>query len=230
MSKVVTFLMVNKAVSKSSFSEEVELVVAPSTATSTLHSISTISKTTEVIVGTESSPTSDAFTTFWLSTPRGQQRSLSEEANAGITDERNMNFTTGCRLYPVAFIWSVVISLTIVMEAYDKVLITSLFASPAFRRAFGRHVQSGDAAETNYQISPMWQTLLTNGGVSGEVIGLLFHAVFAGRYGYRKTMLVTLVWMCLAISLAVFAQNIQTLLVSQVLCGSLYTDPFAPPS
>ncbi|RMZ80418.1 hypothetical protein DV737_g3041, partial [Chaetothyriales sp. CBS 132003] len=147
-------------------------------------------------------------------------RRLSSDARAATKKEHKMTFLSALKLYPKATAWSILLSMTIVMEGFDLTLISSFFAFPVFRRAYGTPTNANAAGEKlDYQISPSWQAGLTNGAVSGEIIGLLFNGVLTDHLGYHKTMIITLIWMCLFVFLAFFAVNIHMLLASQVLCG-----------
>jgi SP family general alpha glucoside:H+ symporter-like MFS transporter len=119
--------------------------------------------------------------------------------------------------------WSFLLFLTVVMEAYDKSLISGFLAFPSFRRRYGEPgLPLTDAVgEQDYEISPLWQMGLQNAAVGCEIIGLLAHGYISYVIGYRKMMIVALVWMCLAVFPAVFAHNIALLLASQALCGKL---------
>ena len=139
---------------------------------------------------------------------------LASDAKAGAQAEHRMSFIQGMRLYPKAIGWSVILSLTIVMEGYDTALINSFYAFPVFTKAYGVDLGGG-----NYQISAAWQSGLTNGAVVGEIIGLIFNGYITERIGYRKTMLLALLAMSLWIFLSFFAFSIEMLLVSQILCG-----------
>jgi len=131
-----------------------------------------------------------------------------------------MTFLAGCRLYPKAIAWSILLSGTIVMEGYDTTLISSFFAFPVFRRSYGSPVHGHAPVDPqDYQISPAWQSGLTNAAVAGEIIGLIFNGFLTERFGYHRTMVGTLVWMSLFVFLAFFSVNIQMLLAAQVLCG-----------
>jgi hypothetical protein len=102
-------------------------------------------------------------------------RRLSVEARAATKAEHAMTFLRGCRLYPKAIAWSFLLSMTIVMEGYDLTLINSFFAFPVFRRSYGEPANPGaPTGQKDYQISPAWQSGLTNAAVTGEIIGLLF--------------------------------------------------------
>jgi MFS transporter, SP family, general alpha glucoside:H+ symporter len=147
-------------------------------------------------------------------------RRTSDEARDGIAKERQMSFVTGCQLYPKAVFWSAILSSTIVMEAYDKILMGSLYASPAFQRRFGTVVALTAAGKTDHQLSPMWQAGLTNAAVGTEIVGLFLNGLLTERLGFRKTMVVALAFMCLAITVSVFAVSLEMLLVSQLLCGT----------
>ncbi|KIY00561.1 uncharacterized protein Z520_03224 [Fonsecaea multimorphosa CBS 102226] len=147
-------------------------------------------------------------------------RRLSVEARAATKAEHAMTFLRGCRLYPKAIAWSLLLSMTIVMEGYDLTLVNSFFAFPVFRRSYGQiinpHAPSG---QQDYQVSPAWQSGLTNAAVAGEILGLMFNGFLTDRFGYHKTMVGTLIWMSLFVFLAFFAVDIKMLLAAQVLCG-----------
>ena len=149
-------------------------------------------------------------------------RRLSVDARAATKAEHKMTFTRGAKLYPRAILWSLLLSCTIIMEGYDLTLISSFFAFPEFRRSYGTPINPNappGTGQRDYQISPAWQSGLTNAAVTGEIIGLLFNGWLTDRFGYHRTMVFTLIWMSLFVFLAFFAVNIKMLLVSQVLCG-----------
>lgn len=81
--------------------------------------------------------------------------------------EQSMTFRQGLRLHWKGIAWSALLSLTLVMEGYDLAIINGFFAFPQFRRNYGKLT-----AHHEYQISTVWQSALTNGAVSGEIIGL----------------------------------------------------------
>lgn len=143
-------------------------------------------------------------------------RRLSADARAHTEAEHNMSFAEGCKLYPKAIAWSILLSATIIMEGFDLTLIASFQAFPVFRRTYG---EPADPDGHNHQISPPWQTALQNGAIVGEIIGLFMKGWLTDRYGYQKTMVISLIWMSLFAFLAFFAFNIELLLASQVLCG-----------
>ncbi|SPJ81711.1 probable Maltose permease [Fusarium torulosum] len=139
----------------------------------------------------------------------------------GFADEKEATFFACCRQYPKAVGWSLLLFLTVVMEAYDKSLVTGLFAFPAFRRKYGEPTmpRGTPADEQMYEISPSWQMGLQNAAIVCEIIGLLAHGYITDLIGYRKMMLVSLFWMCIAVFPAFFAGSIGVLLTSQALSG-----------
>jgi len=141
-------------------------------------------------------------------------RTQMEGMDAGIRAERRLSIRNGLPLYAKAIGWSILLSLTIVMEGYDLTIINSFYAFPEFKKRYGVLEANGD-----YQITTAWQSALTNGAVVGEILGLLFNGHLTERFGYRKTLMGALVALCLFIFLAFFAINIGLLMASEVLCG-----------
>lgn len=141
-----------------------------------------------------------------------------EGAQRASNFEHNMTPAQAWKMYPKAIIFSMVISLAIVMEGYDLTLIASFFAYKSFQDKFGVPVTSGaDAGE--HQVTPNWQAGLQNGAQVGEILGLMFAGYLADRFGYRKTLLGCLCMLICTIFLQFFAQNVQMLLAGEILCG-----------
>ncbi|KAG5768513.1 hypothetical protein H9Q72_003978 [Fusarium xylarioides] len=141
---------------------------------------------------------------IWLPRRSTSSGGVGARIHRGLASEKEMTMLSCCRHFPKAIMWSFLLFLTVVMEAYDKSLISGFLAFPSFR---------------HYEISPLWQMGLQNAAVGCEIIGLLAHGYISYAIGYRKMMIVALAWMCLAVFPAVFAHNIALLLASQALCG-----------
>ncbi|KAI8667330.1 hypothetical protein LRP88_00916 [Fusarium phalaenopsidis] len=139
----------------------------------------------------------------------------------GVAIEKETTFLRCCRQYPKAVGWSLLLFLTVVMEAYDKSLVTGFLAFPAFRRKYGRPTLPPNTPPEDqvYEISPSWQMGLQNAAIGCEIIGLLAHGYITDVIGYRKMMIASLLWMCAAVFGAFFANGIGVLLASQALCG-----------
>lgn len=136
------------------------------------------------------------------------------DAKAAAEKERKMTLWQGVKLYPKAIAWSVLISTCIVMEGYDISLVNNFYAFDQFNRKYGQQLPDG-----SYQVPASWQAGLSNGANVGEIIGLFINGIVSERFGYRWTVLASLV--CIAGFTAIFftAQNVQTLLVAEILCG-----------
>jgi len=59
----------------------------------------------------------------------------------------------------------------------------------------------------------------SNGARAGEVIGLLINGYISEKYGFRKTMIASLMMMTGAIFLLFFAPNVKILVLGEVVCG-----------
>lgn len=137
------------------------------------------------------------------------------QAQHAAAEEKTMSLREALRLYPKAIGWSVLLSTTLIMEGYDLALLGSLYASPQFNMKFG--VWNDSTGE--YAVPAPWQSALSNGARAGEVIGLLINGIASDRFGYRKTMIASLMVMIAFIFVLFFAPNIQILVLGEVLCG-----------
>lgn len=139
---------------------------------------------------------------------------ITDGAIAGTESEKRMSIREGLRLYPKAIGWSMLLSTAIVMEGYDVVLLSSFYNFPTFQKKFGQSDGKG-----GYQLTAAWQAGLSDGANVGEIFGLFVTGLVAERIGYRYTMIGALSLVCCFIFIPFFAQNVQTLLVAEILCG-----------
>ncbi|KUJ15446.1 putative maltose permease [Mollisia scopiformis] len=127
-----------------------------------------------------------------------------------------MSIWQAFRTYPKAVMFSIILSTAIVMEGYDVVLLANLYAFPSFNKKYG--VATGNPLNP-YQVPAPWQAGLSNGANVGEILGLFVNGIVSERYGYRKTMIVSLVAVIAFIFIPFFAQNLIDLQVGEILCG-----------
>ncbi|KAJ4142481.1 hypothetical protein NW754_009923 [Fusarium falciforme] len=148
------------------------------------------------------------------SDPSKTHRNIIEHARAAAHKERKMTLRQGIKLYPKAIFWSILISTCIAMEGYDISLVNNFYAFPQFNKKYGVLGDDG-----TYQVPAAWQAGLSNGANCGEIIGLFINGWVSERLGYRYTVCACLI--CVAGFTAIFftAQNVQTLLVAEILCG-----------
>lgn len=138
--------------------------------------------------------------------------------------ERQVTFWGTCRQYPKAVAWSLMLFCTIIMEAFDKSLIQGFIAFPPFRRRYGTPITNVDdpTITQDYEISPTWQMGLQNAAIACEIVGLLAHGYITYLIGYRKMLVLCMVWLMIAIFASFFANSIAMLAVGQALCGMDY--------
>jgi SP family general alpha glucoside:H+ symporter-like MFS transporter len=139
---------------------------------------------------------------------------LVQDAKLATEKEHRMTLWQGLRLYPKAVGWSLLISSAIIMEGYDVVLMGSFYAFPAFNERYGHRMSDG-----SYALSAQWQAGLANAMNCGQILGLFANGIISERFGYRKTMMYSLVATVGFIFILFFAQNVQTLLVGEILMG-----------
>ena len=143
---------------------------------------------------------------------RGELLSNAEDATR---KEHELTFSSALKVYPKAVGWSIFMSTALVMDGYDFKLIGSLFAQPAFSKAFGKRQSNG-----TYQIPAAWQSGLNNGSNIGQMIGLLVAGFIVERFGFRKTMMASLSVVPCLIFIQFFSTGLPQLEVGQVLLGT----------
>lgn len=114
-----------------------------------------------------------------------------------------------------AILWSVLVSTSVIMEGYDIVLVTSLFAQPAFAQHFGSYSN----VDGSWQVSGAWQSALGTAPIVGAVFGSLANGYLAHRFGYRRVLLGSLVAISAFILFLFFATSPILLEVGLILCG-----------
>lgn len=153
------------------------------------------------------------------------------KAKAATEKEHSMTLLQGIKLYPKAIAFSLIISTCIAMEGYDVCLINNFYAFPQFNKV--RHLIVRQLLQTltylqkygvqlpdgTYQVPAAWQAGLSNGANVGEILGLLLNGWFSERFGYRYTVMACLVLIAAFTAIFFTAQNVQTLLVAEILCG-----------
>ncbi|KAF5544179.1 alpha-glucoside transport [Fusarium napiforme] len=137
------------------------------------------------------------------------------QGEQGASIDRNMSLWEAIKAYPGAIAWSFLLSSSIIMEGYDIVLIGNLMAQPAFQKAYGDWY--GD--KLGYQISGPWQAGLGNGTAVGTIIGAFANGWLTERFGYRRTLVASLVAVTGFIFITFFAHDLPMLLAGSILCG-----------
>lgn len=126
-----------------------------------------------------------------------------------------MSLCHSLKRYPKAIMWSVLFSLTLIMEGYSTILVPNLYSLDPFLRQFGTRQRNGD-----YEISAEWQSALVNGALAGQIVGLFLAGWLAEKIGYRKTLMTGLVAITVFITITFFATSKPVLLLGQCLLGA----------
>ncbi|GAB7358937.1 hypothetical protein MBLNU230_g5013t1 [Neophaeotheca triangularis] len=119
------------------------------------------------------------------------------------------------RTYWPAVMYSMLLSLALVMEGMDVGLINNFFAHPAYIRRF----QTGVDEEGEAYISGRWQSIIGAGNNVGSILGLLLNGFLQSRYGSKKVYIFAMTLMGCTIFVLFFAQSVEMLLVGNLLCG-----------
>jgi MFS transporter, SP family, general alpha glucoside:H+ symporter len=151
--------------------------------------------------------------------PATESKQLAE-AQDGLDQEHNLSFFQALKLYPKGVFWSIAMSTAVIMEGYDTKLIGTLFAQPAFQKAYGQLAKAD-----SYQISAPWQSGLSNGESVGILLGLLIAGHISERFGFRKTMIAGLTIAIALIFITFFAPNLIILEIGQTLFGWFLAHP-----
>lgn len=136
------------------------------------------------------------------------------DAAKATKNEHKMTLMQGLRTYPKAVAWSMLLSLALVMEGFDLILLNNLFAYDEFNKRFGTEQPDG-----TYQVSAAWQSGLSNGALVGEILGLFWTGIIAERFGYRKTIMGALFMVACFIFIVFFSKSIVQLLIGEILLG-----------
>lgn len=132
----------------------------------------------------------------------------------GTMLEHETSVRRAAKSYWKGIIFSMLISLSIIMRAYDIEIVGSFFALPAFRDAYGEPV-----AGSGNQIAASWQVTLGVASLVGQVIGSFAVTYPMDKWGRRKTLLVSLILTACFTFMQVFAPSIQVLVASEYISG-----------
>lgn len=107
--------------------------------------------------------------------------------------------------------WSFLLSLAVMMESYDMILLNSLYAAPPFQKAYGVLQPSG-----KYIIPSPWQSGLNAGQNVALIIGIFVGAPLVDRFGARRAMIGGLLWVFAFKFLIFFSTGLPQLLAGYI--------------
>lgn len=146
---------------------------------------------------------------------RGQWEATLEDARAANAHEHSLSVRSALKAYPWAVCWSLIISLSIIMEGYDTALINSLYAYPSYARRFG----TVDPATDKYQIPAKWQSAMSSGSQAGAIFGALANGFIVQRFGFKPAFALGVLLMASFVFVSFFGMSVGLQTAGQILCG-----------
>ncbi|KAH8895877.1 general substrate transporter [Thozetella sp. PMI_491] len=116
-----------------------------------------------------------------------------------------------------AALWSMLVSMSIIMRAYDIEITGNFFALPAFKEHLGEYIDGH-----GYEIPTEWQVAMSMGPIVGQVVGAWAAAIPMDRIGRKKTLAIYLLLTSALVFMQVFAPNRTVLTVSMYLAGVIW--------
>jgi MFS transporter, SP family, general alpha glucoside:H+ symporter len=145
--------------------------------------------------------------------PQGSQINLLDRH--GAQQERELPPLEAIKAYPMAIFWAVLVSMCVIMEGYDTILIGNFYAYPTFQKKYGTYFPDIDG----YQLTAGWQAALGNAAGVGAFMGVLLNGHLVGIFGQKRVLLASLFVLSGFIFMTFFAPNIVVLMVGEFLCG-----------
>ncbi|PVH89545.1 maltose permease MAL31 [Cadophora sp. DSE1049] len=144
-----------------------------------------------------------------------QPGSQAEEATHAIQLERDLTLKDTFKLYPRAIMFSFIISLAVIMEGYDTNLMGNFYPYPSFKNRFGDEVDP----EGGMLVSAKWQTIIGNSTQVGSILGLFLNGIISERFGYRMTMIYSMVALIGTIFIPFFSTSLEMFVAGGILQG-----------
>lgn len=141
----------------------------------------------------------------------------SELANRGTATEHDLGNWEALMIYRKGAFWSMFISLSIIMRAYDIEISGNFYALPSFQEHFGVYYPGH-----GYQIPASWQVGISMGSLVGQIIGAYLVTYPMELYGRKKTFAVCLVLTAILTFMQFFANSLGVLCASQYLSGIVW--------
>ncbi|BEJ11397.1 hypothetical protein CspHIS471_0108190 [Cutaneotrichosporon sp. HIS471] len=149
-----------------------------------------------------------------LATVEGMDPATAEMAARAREAENSLGLWQAFKAYRWAVFWSILVSMNIVMESYDTILLSSFYGYDSFNEKFGERLPSG-----KYSLPAEWQSAISLAASVGIIIGILLNGLIIDRYGHKVIMMWSLVALCGTIGLIFGATSRSMLLAGQLLSG-----------
>jgi len=143
-----------------------------------------------------------------------QGTQLNDAARHGEAMEHELTALEAIKAYPIAIMWALLVSMCVIMEGYDTILIGNFYAYPEFAKKYGTYFPG-----VGYQLTAAWQAGLGNASGIGAFIGALLNGLLVTKFGVKRVIVGSLVFLSCTLFIVFFAPNIEVLLVGQLICG-----------
>ncbi|KAH7367480.1 alpha-glucosides permease MPH2/3 [Plectosphaerella cucumerina] len=147
--------------------------------------------------------------------PREARDVVDEQSREAMDAEHSLTVREAIRAYPMAIFWSLMVSMCVIMEGYDAILIGNFFAYPAFAEKYGQYVDE----RGQHQLSAAWQATLGNASTVGCFFGTIINGYLVDRFGQKRVIIGSLAVLSCFIFITFFADTILVLMFGQLLCG-----------
>lgn len=133
-------------------------------------------------------PSSTELKELQLATDNTEE--LIRQAEESDAADRRLGVIEAVKKYKKAVAWAMFLSASLIMEGYDVVIITSFYGQTQFRNRFGVL----DESTGERQITPAWQSGLSNSALIGQLTGLVINGYTQDKYGCRPTFMFFMGW------------------------------------
>lgn len=89
------------------------------------------------------------------------------DAKHASDEEHNQTLLEALKSNRKAVFWSMLISMSIIMEGYDTILMGNFFGYPEFKKKYGQDY----GGDIGFQVSAPWQSGLNMGSTVGAIFG-----------------------------------------------------------
>lgn len=140
---------------------------------------------------------------------------LNQQARRADAADHQETVGSAIRVHGKALFWALIVSMCVIMEGYDTILLGNFYAYPAFAKKFGTY----DKANGKYELTAAWQAGLGNSSGIGAFFGALLNGILVDRFGQKRVLLGSLLALSAFLFIVFFSNNVQVLFVGEFLCG-----------
>lgn len=150
-----------------------------------------------------------------LQNQSSQLSSVEARAKEHVQAEHSLTPLQAIKVCPMAILWCLMVSMCVIMEGYDTILIGNFYAYPTFAAKYGQFVDE----HGQHQLSAAWQAGLGNSSSVGCFFGVLLNGYLVNKFGQKRVLLGALMVLSGTIFMTFLAPDIIVLMVGEFLCG-----------